>query len=112
LDAGQNGLLAVVISGASGAAALERGQLAAEVAAQLADAFGLAALAAPAWHQVITEKRATFSCRPALARPGNDTGLKGLALAGDYTACDYPATLESAVRSGLAAARTLHGIAA
>lgn len=112
LDAGQNGLLAVVISGASGAAELERGQLAAQVAAQLAEAFGLPALAAPAWHQVITEKRATFSCRPALVRPGNDTGVKGLALAGDYTACDYPATLESAVRSGLAAARTLDGIAA
>ncbi|TQK11457.1 hydroxysqualene dehydroxylase HpnE [Herbaspirillum sp. SJZ107] len=112
LDAGQNGLLAVVISGASGAAELERGQLAAQVAAQLADAFGLPALAAPAWHQVITEKRATFSCRPALARPGNDTGIKGLALAGDYTACDYPATLESAVRSGLAAAAALDGIAA
>jgi len=112
LDASQNGLLAVVISGASGAAELERGQLAAQVAAQLADAFGLPALAAPTWHQVITEKRATFSCRPALARPGNDTGVKGLALAGDYTACDYPATLESAVRSGLAAATALDRIAA
>jgi squalene-associated FAD-dependent desaturase len=112
LDAGQNGLLAVVISGASNAADLERGQLAAQVAAQLADAFGLPALGAPAWHQVITEKRATFSCRPALARPGNATGLAGLALAGDYTACDYPATLESAVRSGLAAAAALDGIAA
>lgn len=111
LDAGQNGLLAVVISGASAAADLERGQLAAQVAAQLAEAFGLPALAAPAWHQVITEKRATFSCTPALARPGNATGLAGLALAGDYTACDYPATLESAVRSGLAAANALDGIA-
>ena len=107
LDGDQNGLLAVVISGASAAADLERGQLAAQVAAQLADAFGLPALAAPAWHQVITEKRATFSCTPGLARPGNATGLAGLALAGDYTACDYPATLESAVRSGLAAARAL-----
>jgi uncharacterized protein with NAD-binding domain and iron-sulfur cluster len=37
-------------------------------------------------------------------RPVNTTGLPGLVLAGDYTACDYPATLESAVRSGLAAA--------
>ena len=109
---GQNGLLAVVISGASDAADLDRAELAAQVAAQLADAFSLPALAAPAWHQVITEKRATFSCRPALARPGNDTGVRGLALAGDYTACDYPATLESAVRSGLAAARTLDGITA
>jgi len=109
---GQNGLLAVVISGASQAADLERGQLASQVAAQLAAAFGLPALAAPAWHQVITEKRATFSCTPGLARPANATGLARLMLAGDYTACAYPATLESAVRSGLAAARALDGVAA
>lgn len=108
----QDGLLAVVISGASAAADLDRGQLAAQVAAQLAAAFGLPALAQPAWHQVITEKRATFRCTPGLARPGNATGLPGLALAGDYTACDYPATLESAVRSGLAAARALDGATA
>jgi len=56
---------------------------------------------------VITEKRATFACTPGLARPGNDTGLPGLALAGDYTASDYPATLESAVRSGIGAARAV-----
>ena len=106
----QNGLLAVVISGASAAADLERSELAAQVAAQLAAAFGLPALARPAWHQVITEKRATFSCTPGLARPANTTGLPGLVLAGDYTACDYPATLESAVRSGLQAARALDRI--
>jgi monoamine oxidase len=31
--------------------------------------------------------------------------VPGLILAGDYTASDYPATLEAAVRSGVAAAR-------
>jgi squalene-associated FAD-dependent desaturase len=112
LDAGHAGLLAVVISGAVDAADIERGQLAAQVAAQLAAAFAMPALAQPAWHQVITEKRATFSCTPGLARPANATGLPGLVLAGDYTACDYPATLESAVRSGLQAARALDGAAA
>jgi uncharacterized protein with NAD-binding domain and iron-sulfur cluster len=55
----------------------------------------------------LTEKRATFACTPGLARPANATGLAGLALAGDYTASDYPATLETAVRSGRAAARLL-----
>jgi len=106
---GQDGLLAVVISGATDAAALPREALAAAVAAQLAAAFGNEALRQPAWHQVITEKRATFACTPGLARPGNAGPLPGLALAGDYTACDYPATLESAVRSGLAAARAATG---
>jgi uncharacterized protein with NAD-binding domain and iron-sulfur cluster len=74
------------------------------VARQLAHAFGQPLLAAPLWTQVISEKRATFACTPGLDRPGNPTGLPGLMLAGDYTASDYPATLESAVRSGLAAA--------
>jgi hypothetical protein len=58
---------------------------------------------------VITEKRATFACTPGLQRPGNDIGLPGLAIAGDYTASDYPATLESAIRSGVGAARTVAG---
>ena len=43
-------------------------------------------------------------------RPRNASGLPGLALAGDYTAGDYPATLESAVRSGVAAAAHLKGV--
>ncbi|WP_296949701.1 hydroxysqualene dehydroxylase HpnE [uncultured Massilia sp.] len=105
LDAGQDGLLAVVVSAAGDAAALPREALAAAVAAQLAGVFGMPALAASAWSRVVTEKRATFACAPGLQRPGNATGLAGLALAGDYTAGAYPATLESAVRSGVAAAR-------
>jgi squalene-associated FAD-dependent desaturase len=109
LDPGQDGLLAVVISGASNAASLDRDALAGLVAEQLARAFGMEALARPDWQQVITEKRATFACTPGLARPANATPLPGLVLAGDYTASDYPATLETAARSGLAAARLLIG---
>ncbi len=109
LDPGQDGLLAVVISGADPAGDIGQDALAAAVAAQLAAAFGQPALASPQWSRVITEKRATFACTPALDRPANDTGLPGLALAGDYTACDYPATLEAAVRSGVAAAGVVTG---
>jgi squalene-associated FAD-dependent desaturase len=104
LDPGQDGLLAVVISGADAAAELGQDALITAIAAQLADAFALPALATPQWSRTITEKRATFACTPGLVRPPNATGLPGLALAGDYTACDYPATLEAAVRSGMAAA--------
>jgi squalene-associated FAD-dependent desaturase len=107
LDPGQDGLLAVVVSAAGAAADVGREQLAALVASQLAAAFRRAELASPAWSQVIVEKRATFACTAALVRPGGATGLPGLVLAGDYTASDYPATLESAVRSGRAAASAI-----
>ncbi len=104
LDPSQAGLLAVIISAAGPAAELEREVLALSIARQLAGVFALPALAAPGWHQVITEKRATFACSPGLSRPPNATAHAGLAIAGDYTAGDYPATIEAAVRSGLLAA--------
>jgi len=108
LDASQAGLLAVVVSAAAAATALDQGALAQAIAAQLATTLRLPALQQPAWTQVIAEKRATFACTPGLVRPSNDIGVAGLALAGDYTASDYPATLESAVRSGIAAAAFMH----
>ncbi|KFI07709.1 hydroxysqualene dehydroxylase HpnE [Massilia sp. BSC265] len=104
LDAGQQGLLAVVISAAAAAAGHDQEDLAGLIAAQLARDLRRPELAAPQWSRVITEKRATFSCTPDLVRPGNETALPGLVLAGDYTASDYPATLETAVQSGVAAA--------
>lgn len=58
----------------------------------------------PLWQRVIKEQRATFACTPALPRPTTQTPLPGLWLAGDYVTGDYPATLEGAVRSGVAAA--------
>jgi squalene-associated FAD-dependent desaturase len=112
LDAAQAGLLAVVIS-ASGAAAGQPQELLAEaLAVQLAVVFQRPELGRPAWFKVITEKRATYACAPGLVRPGNASGLPGLAIAGDYTAGDYPATLEAAVRSGVAAAALLQRSAA
>lgn len=49
------------------------------------------------------ERRATFACTPGLARPAA-TIAAGLLAAGDHVQGPYPATLEGAVRSGLAAA--------
>lgn len=60
----------------------------------------------PTWYAVIREKRATFSCRPGLHRATVRTRHPRLFLAGDHTWSEYPGTLEGAVRSGLAAARS------
>ncbi|MCS0609801.1 hydroxysqualene dehydroxylase HpnE [Massilia solisilvae] len=107
LDAGHAGLLSVVVSAARDASGLDQQALATAVAAQLAAALGDPSLATPVWSRVITEKRATFACTPGLVRPANETPLPGLVVAGDYTASDYPATLESAVRSARAAATAI-----
>ena len=112
LDANQAGLLAVVISASGPAAEQGHGPLAQAIAAQLAQVLQRPELAQPVWTQLITEKRATFACTPDLARPGNASGVPGLLLAGDYTANadrtqDYPATIEAAVRSGVAAAKAV-----
>ncbi|KAB0324961.1 hydroxysqualene dehydroxylase HpnE [Janthinobacterium sp. PLB04] len=112
LDSNQAGLLAVVISASGYAAEQGHGPLAQAIAAQLAQVLQRPALAQPLWTQLITEKRATFACTPDLARPGNASGMPGLLLAGDYTANDdrtqdYPATIEAAVRSGVAAAKAI-----
>jgi squalene-associated FAD-dependent desaturase len=107
LNADDAGLLAVVISASGPALDTGNGSLPPLVATQIAQAFQKPELASPLWTRVISEKRATFACTPGLQRPPNDVGVNGLALAGDYTASDYPATLESAVRSGVAAARVV-----
>ena len=62
--------------------------------------------------RIIKEKRATLAQTPAALalRPGPRTRWANLALAGDWTATGYPATIESAVRSGAAAAALLAAI--
>ncbi|MBI5890443.1 MAG: FAD-dependent oxidoreductase [Nitrosomonadales bacterium] len=98
----QHGLLAAVISAEGMHQDLSRDDLARRVVAELRDSFGIAEQ--PEWFQVIAEKRATFCCSPDLQRPSQQTALPNLLLAGDYTAGDYPATLEGAVMSGTACA--------
>jgi squalene-associated FAD-dependent desaturase len=107
LDARQDGLFAVVVSASTEAIAAGKAALASAVAQQLAQAFSRSELTIPIWSQVISEKRATFSCTPGLLRPDSRPPLSGLMLAGDYTVNVYPATIESAVRSGVTAARAL-----
>jgi len=54
----------------------------------------------------VREKRATFSLASGLPpRPATCTAIRGLFLAGDWIDTGLPATIESAVVSGHAAAR-------
>jgi squalene-associated FAD-dependent desaturase len=99
---GPKGLIAAVISGSGAHEDLQKELLVSRIEIELRAALG--APPAPLWSQVITEKRATFSCTPRIERPGASTAIPGLLLAGDYVASDYPGTLEAAVRSGVAAA--------
>jgi squalene-associated FAD-dependent desaturase len=94
-DPSAQGVLAFVVSASEG----ERDELQQRVLAQAGQQLGLPNLQAI---QTVVEKRATFSCTPALKRPATAIA-PGLWAAGDYIDGPYPATIEGAVRSGLAA---------
>ncbi len=102
---GAESLVAVVISAGGPHDGLDHATLAVAVEAQLRRLAS--ALPAVAWSRVIAERRATYACTPALRRPRPGRLAPGLFLAGDYTEPDFPATLEAATRSGVAAARAL-----
>ncbi|MBL8533319.1 MAG: FAD-dependent oxidoreductase [Betaproteobacteria bacterium] len=101
----QAGWIGAVISAADDWRGVERSALSGLVHRQLERLAGT--LPSPDSSMVITEKRATFRCVPALERPAQATPVPGLHLAGDYTRSEYPATLEAAVRSGRSCARSI-----
>jgi hypothetical protein len=104
-ERGAQSLLAVVISAGGPHDALAHGALAAKVESQLRR---LAPdLPATTFAHVIAERRATYACTPGLARPAGGRVGPGVYLAGDYTDPVFPATLEAATRSGVAAAHAL-----
>lgn len=95
---GPAGLLAFVVSASHG----ERDDLQDRVLQQARSQLGMELQTV----QTVVEKRATFACTPGLQRP-TQTIAPGLQACGDYVQGPYPATLEGAVRSGLAAAQAL-----
>ena len=98
-------LLSVVISAHGLHDQLDRSALVAAIDDQLRRLNGN--LPPLAWSQAIAERRATYACLPALARPACGHLAGRVYLAGDYTYAAFPATLEAAVRSGVLAARAL-----
>ena len=103
--AGERGVIGAVISAAGAHEDLPHEELAQLVHQELQQQLGF--LPEPLWGRVIAEKRATFACTPGLERPESRTPLRNFFLAGDYVASGYPGTIESAVRSGVAAARAI-----
>lgn len=76
---------------------------------ELREFFPRAASASLERAHVVKEVRATFSAVPGLEskRPGTETPVPNLFLAGDWTRSGWPATMEGAVRSGYLAAEAV-----
>jgi squalene-associated FAD-dependent desaturase len=102
---GPPGIAAVVISTDVAAARTEHGLLESAIDAQVHRY--LPSLPPRSWSHTIAERRATYACVAGLARPLAGPLGKRMFLAGDYTDAAFPATLEAATRSGVAAARAV-----
>lgn len=100
------GVLSFVFSGSGAWDAFGAEALGQRLQRELETALGQR-LPPPLWRQLIRERRATFDCLPGQMRPDCRTAQRGLWLAGDFVCAGYPATLEGAVRSGVAAARAI-----
>ncbi len=100
---GLDGVLALVVSGAAAWVAQGIEAVTTAALAQAQAALGQHLRAPLIAVRTTTEKRATFLCTPQLQRPGSRV-MPQLFAAGDYVDGPYPATLEGAMRSGVAAA--------
>jgi hypothetical protein len=96
--------LTVVSSGVPELMDVRGRELVERIAGQLTERLGDAELV---WSRVSREPNATIALRPGTVRPGVQTARPNVARAGTWTDTGWPATMESAVRSGLAAARYL-----
>jgi len=99
--------LSVTISNADRLLETPRDGLAALMWQEVAAITGIAD-ALPPW-QIVRERRATFAALPnaEAQRPETATRWCNLALAGDWTATNLPATIEGAIRSGNRAAELI-----
>jgi hydroxysqualene dehydroxylase len=101
-DGGQ--YLTVVSSGVPELLEVRGRELVERIAGQLTERLGGGEVV---WSRVSREPNATIALRPGVARPGVQTSRPDVARAGTWTDTGWPATMESAVRSGRAAARYL-----
>jgi hydroxysqualene dehydroxylase len=103
-DRGQ--YLTVVSSGAPELLELRGRELVDRIAGELTGRLGDAELL---WSRVSREPAATIAVRPGSERerPGPETARPNVTRAGAWTGTGWPATMEGAIRSGVAAARAL-----
>ncbi|MGH2977883.1 MAG: hydroxysqualene dehydroxylase HpnE [Gaiellaceae bacterium] len=89
--------LTVVSSGVPELLEVRGRELVERIAAQLTARLGEAKLL---WSRVSREPYATVALRPGVRRPGVETSRPDVARAGSWTDTGWPATMESAIRSG------------
>src|SRR5262249_31789614 len=79
------------------------------IVAELGRLFPAARAARLCRARVVTERHATFSAVPGVdrLRPPQTSPIRNLFVAGDWPAPSWPATMESAVRSGYLAAQSV-----
>jgi hydroxysqualene dehydroxylase len=103
--------LSAIISAAYDVVEMGKEELIQLAIEDIAEIFPRAAGAKLLHANVIKEKRATFSCVNAVEqyRPGTQTPIQNLFLAGDWTNTGLPGTIEGAVMSGFKAAKSVMG---
>ncbi|VTS02178.1 squalene-associated fad-dependent desaturase : Squalene-associated FAD-dependent desaturase OS=Singulisphaera acidiphila (strain ATCC BAA-1392 / DSM 18658 / VKM B-2454 / MOB10) GN=Sinac_5222 PE=4 SV=1: NAD_binding_8: Amino_oxidase [Gemmata massiliana] len=101
--------LQVVVSAARDLKGLGRDEIQRRIVEELGRVFPPVSAAKLLRAKVVTEHTATFSAVPGIDqwRPVQASPIANLALAGDWTATGWPATMEGAVRSGYLAAEAI-----
>ena len=100
--------LTVVSSGVPELMEIRGRDLVDRIAAQVTERLGAAELL---WSRLSREPHATIALRPGTVRPPAHTSRPNVTRAGAWTSTGWPATMESAVRSGRTAARLLSDVA-
>jgi zeta-carotene desaturase len=105
--------LQLVVSASRSLTDMNRADVIALAVRELAEFFPRAGEAKIEKAHVVKEVRATFSAKPGLEklRPLSQSKIPNLFLAGDWTRCGWPATMEGAVRSGYLAAEAISSAA-
>ena len=111
-SAGDGSRLLVSISAAWREAGMSTDELREMAEAELRPVLPNTADSPMTYFRVVKQPQATFRCLPGVQdqRPSQTTAVPGLFLAGDWTETGWPATMESAVRSGAMAAAVVADI--